>query len=208
MILLGDIHGNWNNLGKILFKIQNETIIQVGDFGIFNGNDIAELSGANKICIRNNIQLKAIRGNHSNPKYFKERNYIHSNIELLPDYTKINNVLLIGGATSVDRKTREKGKDWFPDEVLTYQPPGEAEILVCHTGPSDVAMGNSNISFWIERDEKLRPDLSKEQEIILRLIKGTGAKKMFFGHFHMSGCCQIDDCFCRVLDIEEAVEIR
>ena len=127
MIFIGDIHGNFNYIKYVIRHrhIEDETLIQVGDFGIgFEKKhvDLDLLYDLNDFLKKHNCILYVIRGNHDDPAYFTGL-FMFSHLKLVPDYTIVNiedkNVLFVGGAHSVDRARRIEFNDvWFPDEMF------------------------------------------------------------------------------------------
>jgi DNA repair exonuclease SbcCD nuclease subunit len=244
LIFLGDIHGNFNNLKWQIEtnKITDATIIQVGDFGIGftnENNDNKLLEELNIFLKDNNIILYAIRGNHDNPKYFLG-NHILSNLKLMPDYSviKVNdlNMLLVGGAISVDRMPRIVENDtylkvgdlrrkWWEAEVFVYGEENkkfidslrDIDILVTHTAPSKCNPDNS-LGFHriVERfaltDNKLKGELISERklmdEMFSDLLKNNDIKYHFYGHFHFHNIDSFGRCAHILLDINELYELR
>jgi len=133
IFFLGDVHGQFDYLN---WKIKdnpdvfnNSSIIQVGDFGIgFKYNESSEkisLKKLNDTCVKHNIHIYAIRGNHDNPSYFNQNHDpVYSNIHLVPDYSVLTidgkNILCIGGAISIDRVYRIEGIDYWKDENFIF----------------------------------------------------------------------------------------
>ena len=93
MILLGDIHGRLSIIINFIQKndIDNENIIQVGDFGLgFDSylTDIENLDKLNNILSKKNNKLYALKGNHDNPEFWNGRlDNKWSNIKLVKDYS-------------------------------------------------------------------------------------------------------------------------
>lgn len=113
----GDIHGNFKLISHKIksLKITDSVIIQVGDFGVgFNYKKFEkeDLDFLDKVLKDTNCILYAIRGNHDKPELFDGKwSNQFDNINLLPDYSIIEvngeNILLAGGAISIDRNDRK-----------------------------------------------------------------------------------------------------
>lgn len=205
MILLGDIHGNFNIITTQIrkYNIKNENIIQVGDFGIgFDDRiDLHNLNHLNNILSERNINLYVIRGNHDNPSWFKGELNL-TNITLLPDYSILKiedkNILFIGGAISIDREKRETNKSYWKDEVVVFDKDKLESIkgidmVVTHTAPIFVyPMGIDApiIDYFAEDDFTLKKDLLHERktmdEIYNILNENNTINYWFYGHFHFS----------------------
>ncbi len=116
MIFIGDTHGN-NGYIKMVIEAQDYRdmeMVHVGDFGVgFIGMDqeLKNLDALNDFMKERNIIFHVIRGNHDNPHYF-DGTYLNTNLKLHPDYTVLNiegkNILLVGGAISIDRVPRRR----------------------------------------------------------------------------------------------------
>ena len=114
---IGDHHGDWENLFRVVNKIKLEHcyLISVGDSGIGFRRQIEQLENINNLNERFkklDIIFMSIRGNHDDPSYFKGDNRIClDNFELIEDYSvcQYNSKLIqfIGGATSIDRTGRK-----------------------------------------------------------------------------------------------------
>lgn len=240
VILLGDIHGNFENLKFEIKskKIDDCTLIQVGDFGIgFNSkeNCKSQLEELNEFLSERNIKMLAIRGNHDDPDYFNG-DYKYSNLQLLEDYTVLDleegRFLFIGGAVSIDRlfrKDTDRGylfagstrRSYWEDEIVKWNDKiSEFEgidYIVTHTAPSfcypDSRLGFARIvEEFADRDKFLKTDLAVERNLMDRIFKEVNIKnkikKHFYGHFHSSAVTNIEDCEHRLLNIFEFWELR
>jgi DNA repair exonuclease SbcCD nuclease subunit len=201
VMYLGDLHGNFNLIGQYIdrFGIKDTHIIQVGDFGLgFKSfiKESRELELYHKKLVKNNVIVYAIRGNHDFPKYFENDPFLLTNIKLIKDYTVLNlegnNILFIGGAISVDRKSRmtkhqkEKdfdpsreqlligGESWWPNEKFNLDLKlldklRDINIVVTHTAPDYCYPDNSNglgpfVNGFIQNgDDTLKMDLMDER---------------------------------------------
>lgn len=120
--VLGDLHGDINSFKR---EIENRalsecTFIIAGDIGLGFENKqrhIQEYQSLNKFLNLRNIELYLFRGNHDNPEYFNREigendEFFLSNVKVLPDYTVLSinnkNILMVGGAISIDRLYRKQ----------------------------------------------------------------------------------------------------
>lgn len=133
---IGDIHGNFTNIATFIQDnyISESCIIVCGDCGVgFTPlSDVqARVNVINDICKQTKNYVVLIRGNHDNPKYFSDNLIETSNVFFVPDYTVLNDeILLIGGGISIDRtyrKSKEKNMYYIhqmennqADEQLTF----------------------------------------------------------------------------------------
>lgn len=106
MLFIGDVHGKFDRLRKIIHDIDDK-IVQIGDLGLgFPGHpDPKDLPD----------NFKFIRGNHDNPTVCRV------NTHYLGDYgyLKDEGIYFISGADSIDKAYRILGRDWWIDEQLS-----------------------------------------------------------------------------------------
>lgn len=230
LIFLGDIHGNFKKVIMRMkqMKIENSDIIQVGDFGVgfysFE-RDLIDLTWFNEYLKKTNCTITAFRGNHDKPSLFNDDPFKLSNIKLVSDYSVLElcnrKTLVIGGAISVDRKIRTQ-KDYFNDEqfVLDIEKINkldlsEVEIICTHSAPNFVFPFEFNtfVYDYANIDAGLLTDLERERSQITEmfvLLKSKTPKlsHYFYGHFHSSWFCNIDNVNFRLLNIDEFYELR
>lgn len=228
MYLLGDVHGNLsyiiNHIGFL--KLKDQIFIQVGDFGIgFHDKEHEKerLETLNKFLEHTSNHLYVIRGNHDNPSYF-QGDHMYSNLKLLKDYTVLDiedhKILFVGGAISIDRSGRIKGKSYWPDEKFIYDSKKikkieGCDIVITHSCPNEFfPMGCDapivNGWHWRELDDwgtDLKKDLIKERELHskmwLELRNKNNIKLWAYGHFHTYNNILLDDMRIKLMDINE-----
>jgi UDP-2,3-diacylglucosamine pyrophosphatase LpxH len=131
IIVIGDIHGKYDTI-KMLNKSNNYAIIIVaGDCGFGFDHIEKDKSLLRKLQIlfsEQGNQLFFVRGNHDNPHMFNAALHDYPHVHLAADYSIINiepllmEILLIGGAISIDRILRIYGKSYWPDEDFPFNP--------------------------------------------------------------------------------------
>ena len=138
--------------------------------------------------------------NHVPPKKYADTVRGYTNIKFIPDYTVLNlrgyNILCIGGAITVDRLMRVKGRDYFPNEPLAYLPNKlqklkDINIVVTHTKPAFVPptrIKGGVVDNFKKIDNKLMGDLEEERQIMSiiygDIVNHNKIDKWFYGHFH------------------------
>lgn len=140
---IGDLHGDFNSL---LRNIKNRNItdcsfINLGDCGLgfyLKSIHLQELREVNNVLKERNIFLYLFRGNHDDPAYFNREvkdddEFMLSNIKVLPDYTVMtindNNILIVGGATSIDRIKRKRDDNQARKYYLAFYPKASEEDI-------------------------------------------------------------------------------
>lgn len=217
LYILGDTHGGWIKLFSLLekFDIKDCFLIHVGDVGI--GFKPPRMERKQFISLNDNfkarnIQFLAIRGNHDDPSYFLG-GVKFSNFELLEDYTYLNingeNILLVGGAVSIDRRVRVPHISWWEGEEFVLKPElvKKCDVLITHTPPSwNGPFDKDGIANWCDRDPSLWEECKKERLEVSELVKLCGAGKHYCGHFHQFFQVDHGGCLSRILDEYEIVE--
>lgn len=243
-IVIGDTHGNFEYIRKTI-KTRNITdmiLLHVGDFGVgftTEQNDKLQLSRLNTRLEKNNCQMYVIRGNHDNPACF-DGTWNWTNLHLVPDYTVVTvegyDVLMVGGAVSVDRGPRKRDQQlmaarsidkelyWY-DEVFVLDEEKLKDIkgvtyVVTHTCPKFVEpinnMGIPSHGYLVESfavdDANLKADLDKEREDMAKMYEilkdNNYITKWFYGHFHRSNAMYYEDTDFVMLGINEFRDIR
>jgi hypothetical protein len=217
LIFLGDHHGAWGSVFDAIYskKISDCYIICVGDGGegfIPKAAQLNQFNNLNDLFKEKNIEYKSIRGNHSNPFYFKGPNRIQlSNFELIEDYSIIKygnkKIQLIGGAISIDRTGRQINASYWENEgaIFEREKCEKVDILVTHTAPSHCfpQTFNEMVYGWAREDAYLIEDLNDERAVMDEIFKICKPSLHLYGHFHSSWSEEINGCKHRLLDINE-----
>jgi len=248
VLVIGDTHGNDK---LIMYRIRSRkfkraVIFHVGDFGVgFLSSpemELLKLEKLNNFLVERECELFVIRGNHDDPSYFNgdiELNY--SNLHLVPDYTvvKMNgkNILMVGGAISIDRMPRIDGnarsaeygltrRTYWEDERFTLDEEKLVDMtdivyVITHSSPAFTKPYNSTANIFMshgpmveryaESDDKLKDDLNKERSDITKMYEilkqSNNIKKWYYGHFHDSYAEYHDETDFILLNIDEIKEI-
>ena len=115
MRLIGDVHGKFDRYKKIIKDCPAS--IQVGDMGVgfrkTQGPRTGEIysNPPHYAMVRGDHRF--IRGNHDNPGVCRRHT------QCIKDGTVDGDMMLIGGAFSIDRQWRTEGYDWWSDEELS-----------------------------------------------------------------------------------------
>jgi hypothetical protein len=225
LMLLGDTHGNNMQIApQLLMKygLNNKdpkAIVHVGDFGVgfstYKG-DLDKLYILNDRLKKYNTFLYVIRGNHDNPEWFNNPEYMETiindevieNVILLPDHTLLMlelegreepiKIYCNGGAYSIDRILRTQGKSYWSDESFKQlsgdqlaEIPVDLDIIVTHTRPIGIwPIDKSNIQHWLLKDMALDRDIEEEGTYVRRMFDSIKENQdsflHFYGHFHKS----------------------
>lgn len=222
IFLCGDIHGEFVTFGYLIkerYKIKNSYIFQLGDFGMgfYTDNYYSQaLQRLDEKLQEDNNHLFVFRGNHDSPVYFQQTNnpFECKNITFLKDYSELNllglNLLIIGGAISIDRQDRVEGRSYWKDEVFIFDETFDFskkkyDVVLTHTRPKSCGAfkGFLNISDWLRYDKTLKDDLIKESETVDIVYQKTRPQHWYYGHFHESNLLIHENTTFRCLDINE-----
>lgn len=198
IMVLGDVHGDWSALNKLLNRKLPDIVLQCGDFGYWP-NFVPEASYFDikllrrvrrRACnigprVNKGCKLMWCDGNHEDHWSLKQRKtdelwpgvvYMpRGTVTKLPDGRK---VMFVGGATSVDKDTRKLGVDWFPEEVISmsdyasFPPSHKVDIVISHTCPTQFAM----------RDGYHDNDCSRTA--LSSVLEYYRPDRWYFGHWH------------------------
>lgn len=150
-IFIGDVHGKYKQLKRIVRK--HENVIQVGDLGVGFINTMTGRMMTNPPhYLLKERGFRAIRGNHDNPSVFFKQSYAikDGHTEITPKGTK---VMFMGGALSIDKQWRTQNCDYWEDEELTQAELYEMisiydnfkpDVMVTHDCPEFVAVHMKN----------------------------------------------------------------
>lgn len=217
IIFMGDNHGEYQDMFSIIkfLDIENCYFIHLGDGGegfIPLEKQLRQFNIFNEFFKARDIQYMSIRGNHSDPFYFKGENRVAlSNFELIEDYTVMQYgdklIQFIGGATSIDRVNRNVGTSYWEDEGLFFDRDKcqKVDILITHTAPSRCfpQQFTQNVYDWANRDAYLLEDLTEERVIMDEIFKICDPSLHLYGHFHYSVTETIENCKHKLLNINE-----
>lgn len=156
VVFAGDWHGNTNfGCGRITSAASHgaEVLLHVGDFGLWQGQQGAAYLGAlEKVCGRVGLPVLWIDGNHENFDLVAELpregglGRVSDHIWHAPRGTRWQWGGVrwggLGGATSVDKRTRVPGESWWPQEeltsadVATWIDGGPVDVVLTHDAPA------------------------------------------------------------------------
>ncbi len=204
IIVVGDLHGYWGHLNKLINQKHPDEVWVCGDFGYwpkFNNTDqVTESKKWNQYGIKNHDTIiRFVDGNHEDHWAIRDLDdhEIMPGVFHMPRGSVLNlddgrNVLFIGGADSFDKKSRVLGVDWFPDEYVSlndlYKIPKDCriDIVVSHTCPK------AFLRYVIDHNMFKANDPSYENlNQVLNIYKPT---LWYFGHWHAREIGETKNC--------------
>jgi hypothetical protein len=137
-----------------------DTILHLGDFGVWGGSDGAKYRDAvERACTRFNVKIYVTPGNHENYDLInglemEDRGgeigavqWFTDHVALLPRghrwAWKDRTFVSLGGAPSVDFEYRVPGRDWWIAEMITWADVartvggGQADVMLAHDAPAE-----------------------------------------------------------------------
>lgn len=209
-IVVGDIHSNWGHLNKLIDKKKPDYILQCGDFGWWpHMHGVAEKrrSGQPKAKPFNQFGIE----NHDTKVFWVSGNHENwDDLHCITDYTPLEtqdgvtycpfgtvlelqgkNILMVGGAESVDKEWRVEGQSWWRNEIISQEdmdnlPDCDIDVVISHTAPRN----------WVEAvNWGFTMKNSDPSTFALQLIfERYRPSQWFSGHFHHYLKTEIDDC--------------
>lgn len=204
---IGDIHGEFHQVRRFVEEgdIRDACVVVCGDCGLgFRSKEVTEilLKPVNEALGSRGVTCLMLRGNHDDPSCFDGKWLDMPSIKAVPDYTVADGrMLLVGGATSVDRCLRLPGRSYWSGEGCAFDEEAmddirdsgdRIECVLTHTCPAFCGItGNIGIAEFLARDKELAEDLRTERDVMTRLYDrlmadGHPLDKWAYGHFHLS----------------------
>lgn len=184
MWIIGDVHGQFSRLKEIIEEYEQKnsksSFLQLGDMGIMKEEDLDKLS-----IINSNFYL--FRGNHDDPFL------VQHHPQYLSDYgyDASRNLFWVGGGLSIDQDNRIAGRDWWPEEELSFRELNEVltnfeqskpSIVVTHECPETVVSHVSNVHFS-SLAAKYCP--SRTAQALQSMFESHQPDIWVFGHYHV-----------------------
>lgn len=198
MRLIGDIHGDLK-FYKEAIKGSIESI-QVGDFGVgfVPTQELLDLD-------ERQPYHRFLRGNHDNPEFCEQL------IRNIPSGTIDNGCFFLGGAWSIDYRSRTPGFSWWEEEQHTHRELGvlldkylqhRPHTVITHDCPTLVA-------YELFLKGTLSPlFLNRTGEALQRMFEQHQPERWYFGHWHRSATKRIEGTTFTCLGINEVLDIR
>jgi len=197
VLVVGDTHGDFTNLNKVIEEFTPHLVLSTGDFGCW------DIKGMGAAILPRGSRVVFVDGNHENHEVLRQlRRTVHNQkkpIFVIPQVyyaprgtiLSVNgkSILMMGGADSVDKAMRIEGRDWFPDEQITSHdinsvPKCKIDVIISHCAPP-----------FVEDAMELEPIGKGQSSTMLEfLFDAFKPKKWFFGHYHAPFRMEIGGC--------------
>jgi Icc-related predicted phosphoesterase len=204
IMIVGDVHGEWDKLNDLINHKKPDIILQCGDFGwwpnleckaktLYGG--LKQKSWKLEGIKANNTKIYWCDGNHEDhyalerftpdkPRYsillYKGVYYMpRGSVFKLPDG---RNVMFIGGADSIDKNHRTLGIDWFEEELINYEQQNhildydeKVDIIISHTCPLE----------WEPRECLFGKEQDPTRKILSAVLEKFKPDMWIHGHWHI-----------------------
>ena len=195
IVVMGDVHGQFNPLNEFIDNHHPKVIIQAGDFGYWPFFDhLGEPKSQNTLIF-------FCDGNHDHHWELRKK-VEQNNFELFPNVFYMprgstmklpdgRTMMFFGGAQSIDAHMRTMGHNWFPNEIITQSdiddiPDIDVDIMITHTCPMEFN------PIELRHPEKLKDPSKMALSYLLHKYRPS---EWYFGHYHerVSGIYQWSD---------------
>lgn len=228
LIICGDIHRKLKELVQKLekFDISKASLVVCGDFGAgFGGKETMDklYEECKSSLEEHEITIYAIRGNHDDPKFFKDpEKYDYPRLEFLKDHSLYEiegrTIYTIGGANSIDYEWRqewnkekgdEENKVWWEDEDIVRVPVEKiptktVDILVTHEAPLVFSPIPTRLDGC---STEVYEKILSSRTYLNSVLKEMNVKYWFYGHYHTSYSGSYNSVIWRCLDELELFQL-
>lgn len=169
MIILSDVHANWDRVEQVCRLWPDHTVVQLGDLGIgwIRTEYVLENSPKN---------FRFFVGNHDN------RTVASTLPACLGNFGEFENIFFVSGARSIDQAARIEGKDWWRDEELSYSQSMEC-LKAWEKSDKEILVSHDTTQSFVERF-MLIYDRSITRTLLQGMIEARKPKMIIFGHHH------------------------
>jgi len=199
----GDWHGNdvWaRNVIRSVAKLGVTTVLQLGDFGIWPGDDgTAYLDAVVAACQQYEVTVMFLDGNHEDftqleaaPRDSNGIAHVREHVWHLPRALRWRwngiGFAALGGATSLDARFRKSYVDWWPQEALRPEQHqrlvdgGSVDVLLTHDSPSGISIPGLS-----DQWPPAALDHARQHRRALRdTVDKVQPTHLLHGHFHVA----------------------
>lgn len=147
VLFVGDLHGSLEDAERACqhaYALGIHHLVQVGDWGfLWPGHDKAtELRG---ILQNYGVVMRFIDGNHDDHLRLRSGIVDYQSLKYMPRGSTWTDdgarYLFLGGAPSIDHRSRTPGASWWPEETITQEDVdrclavGPIDVMVTHDAP-------------------------------------------------------------------------
>lgn len=200
----GDWHGAHRYTTKALYRMRNDNrlsdaLVHVGDFGFSRHGRYENM--VDEILKNLDREMIVVPGNHEDYDWLETLPYDDRGFQVVGERLFVaprghrwvwGGVTFgaLGGAYSVDRRFRSKGRSWWPQEEITREDfektvaGGPLDVLVSHEAPwvPPARSDGEKLPFTLSRSEERQS--KKGRDFVARAVVETAPKLHVHGHWH------------------------
>jgi Icc-related predicted phosphoesterase len=206
ILVVGDIHGEWDRLNILINKKKPDIILQCGDFGWWPTLEVKKSRSSDPYYYQKAWKLKGVKsqgtkvywcdGNHED-HYALERFtpdnprtpiFLYDGVYYCPRGSVLElpdgrNVMFIGGADSIDKHLRTLGIDWFEEELISYE---QQNFILDYTGKVDIVISHTCPEGLDPREKIFDHDKNDDPtgRILAEVQRVFKPKLWYHGHWH------------------------
>ena len=186
IMIIGDVHGKWDDYARLLEMNMPERSIQIGDFGLGFPRQEESTRIVESAMETHGRDNKFFRGNHDNPVACWASRFCMDDVHVEEDI----GLMSVAGAFSIDFAHRTEGVSWWREEELSIAKFNEAldlyektkpKIMLSHDGPEEVIAA---MFPWYVRDTPYGKNRTRHALEEMRRIHKP--EVWAFGHWHES----------------------
>jgi len=211
VLLVGDTHGDADWWFQAVFptaaRRRASVILQVGDFGIRSGR----IGGLYLDLLQGELDRTGrwiwfVDGNHDDMDVLSDIpiaedgiRRVRSRILHLPRGFRwtlaAQRFLACGGAGSIDRQWRTRGRDWWPEERLTDEDVerctsrGPTDVLVSHDAPLEAPVVGLDLREAVRLDVLEAAVASRQR--LAAVVAAVRPRLAIWGHWHEHHLCEV-----------------
>lgn len=201
IMFIGDTHGDLPSTVmalRVAYDAGIKDVIQLGDWGFRfatnTGRIVDQVGALNNFLVEFNIHMRWCHGNHDIIPWVKQlpptRSNVASNITYMHsgsfhEYASGIKVVFVGGATSIDYRSRTEYVSWWADEQVSLFDLNKAvehkdanvDVVASHDGPLLLKppLGNPTIDYRTADNQKL----------MRWIVSELAPKLVIHGHWHL-----------------------
>jgi hypothetical protein len=199
VIVVGDIHGDFQVINHLVKTERPDIILQCGDFGYWPRSD-AGWPPTDPPLDNGSTPIYWCDGNHEDHAELQKviaagQTEVAPNCFYQPRGSTLGlpdgrTILFFGGADSGDHEKRQKGVDWFPQECpqqvdFKNIPKGlEIDIVISHTAPAVFNLRDTP-PFGYAKGPWLAKHLEQTRILLNEIFFQYHPDQWFFGHYHI-----------------------
>ncbi|HAR38388.1 MAG TPA: hypothetical protein DCS09_07385 [Porphyromonadaceae bacterium] len=199
IIVVGDLHGDWGALNKLITTKNPAVIMQCGDFGWW---PVLEVSRPVLYGRQSKWKLKGIKP-HDTQVYWCDGNHedheslgtatedrvsveMYQNVYFMPRGSVLTlpdgrNVMFMGGADSIDKHLRRRGYDWFEEELISFK---QADKALSFAGRVDIVISHTCPNEWEPLPDEFGKRTDPCRKVLSAILEKFKPDLWFHGHWH------------------------